>query len=100
MAACDIVFHRLAALEFRQSRWWYAKRSPDAARRFREAVAATVARITAEQERFPLVERDYRRARVARFPFVLIFYRRPRGDIMIVAVAHTSRRPGYWRKRT
>jgi hypothetical protein len=30
----------------------------------------------------------------------LIYYERAEFDIRIVAVAHPSRRPGYWRRRT
>jgi toxin ParE1/3/4 len=33
-----------------------------------------------------------------RFPFALI-YRIERDEVQILAVAHHSRRPGYWRER-
>jgi len=35
---------------------------------------------------------------LARFPFSLIYYSEP-NSIVIVAVAHHSRRPGYWKNR-
>jgi hypothetical protein len=31
--------------------------------------------------------------------FTLIYRERLSGDIQVVAVAHTSRKPGYWRQR-
>jgi mRNA-degrading endonuclease RelE of RelBE toxin-antitoxin system len=39
-----------------------------------------------------------RRCRLRRFPYGLI-YAIDEGDILIVAVAHTHRRPDYWRDR-
>ncbi len=39
-----------------------------------------------------------RRVRLKQFPFSLIYIVRPE-HIWIVAVAHGSRRPGYWRDR-
>ncbi|MGH9495390.1 MAG: type II toxin-antitoxin system RelE/ParE family toxin [Candidatus Sulfotelmatobacter sp.] len=39
-----------------------------------------------------------RRYLLKRFPYILI-YREWQGDIQIVAVAHTSRKPGYWKNR-
>jgi hypothetical protein len=32
------------------------------------------------------------------FPFTLIYRERALGDIQVVAVAHTSRKPGYWKQ--
>lgn len=99
MLGGDVLFHRLAAAEFQGARRWYEQRSPQAAERFRKAIAPAVTNIAAGCERHPIIARDYRRVRVASFPFVLIFYRRTSGDVMIIAVAHTSRRPGYWNRR-
>ena len=40
----------------------------------------------------------FRRALLRRFPFSLIYSEEP-NVILIVAVAHQRRRPGYWRER-
>lgn len=40
----------------------------------------------------------FRRAVLRRFPFSII-YSEERNEIVIIAVAHTKRRPGYWRGR-
>lgn len=45
----------------------------------------------------PLGE-DVRRCRLRRFPYGLIYHER-QGEILIVAVAHSHRRPEYWRDR-
>ena len=40
----------------------------------------------------------FRRVLVRRFPFSVIYFSEP-GQIVVVAVAHQSRRPDYWRGR-
>lgn len=46
----------------------------------------------------PLRREDVRQARVGRFPYRLVFLVQAR-DIVVLAVAHLRRRPGYWRRR-
>jgi hypothetical protein len=43
--------------------------------------------------------RNRRRFLLHRFPYLLIYREREDGVIQILAVAHTSRRPGYWKER-
>jgi hypothetical protein len=40
-----------------------------------------------------------RRYLLRRFPFVLIYREQTTAGIQLVAVAHTSRRPNYWKQR-
>jgi plasmid stabilization system protein ParE len=40
----------------------------------------------------------FRSLLVQGFPYIVVYQDRPE-ECLIVAVAHTSRRPGYWRKR-
>jgi plasmid stabilization system protein ParE len=40
-----------------------------------------------------------RRVLVSRFPYQLVYRLRP-GEVVVVAVAHMKRRPGYWRDRS
>jgi plasmid stabilization system protein ParE len=95
----EVYFQREAAREYRSARNWYGARSPRAAELFRLAVAAAVDRIAASGQSFPVLEGAYHRVRVKRFPYLLIFRRGISGEFRVVAVAHTSRRPGYWRGR-
>jgi hypothetical protein len=55
--------------------------------------------VEAEADALPVLSGPYRWVRVRRFPYLLIFRRKSPEVIVIVAVAHTSRRPGYWRRR-
>jgi toxin ParE1/3/4 len=95
----EVYFQREAAREYRSARDWYAARSPLAAERFRMAVAAAVDRIAGSGESLPTLEGAYHWVRVKRFPYLLIVRRGVSGEFRVVAVAHTSRRPGYWRGR-
>jgi plasmid stabilization system protein ParE len=99
MAAKRISFHRLAAHEYRSARDWYSQRSVEVAERFRIAVDRAVQRIDAEANALPRLGSAYRFVRVGRYPYVLVFRHVHADEIIVVAVAHTSRRPGYWRRR-
>ena len=94
-----VIFNRLAIKDYREARVWYSGRSEDAAASFIDEVSAAVKRISEAPDTLPFVSGKYRRVRVERFPYVLVFYKRTEHDIRVVAVAHTSRRPGYWRRR-
>jgi hypothetical protein len=53
--------------------------------------------------RYPIYEgkslkREFRRARITRFPYIVVYEVRDE-ETLIVAVAHTSREPGYWENR-
>lgn len=69
---------------------------------FQDEVDATLAKIGESPARFGTYEgkhlrREYRRALVERFPYV-VFYQIRGEEILVVAVAHTRREPGYWEK--
>lgn len=91
-----VSFNRLAIKDYCESREYYAARSQNAAARFIDAVDAAVKRIMQAPDSLPVVSGKYRRVRVEKFPHSLVFYERAENDIRIVAVAHPSRRPGYW----
>src|SRR5438045_7483122 len=95
----EVVFHRLASREYRAAKKWYQARSQRAYERFREAVSHAVERISAHPEMLSPLHGMYRYARVKRFPYILIFEILPDETAFVLALAHTSRRPGYWRRR-
>jgi hypothetical protein len=47
---------------------------------------------------FTEIEPEIRRCRLARFPYALIFGIEPQ-TIVVIAVAHLHRQPGYWSDR-
>jgi plasmid stabilization system protein ParE len=99
MPTFNVGFHRLALKEYDNARRWYADRSAGAAQRFKEAVDEATMRIAEAPESLPRMSGPYRWARVRRFRYILVFRPRRPGEMVVVAVAHTSRRPAYWRHR-
>jgi plasmid stabilization system protein ParE len=99
MPAVKVEFHRLADKEYEEAFNYYAERSPETAQRFKNAVDAAVRRIADGPELLPLMSGPNRWVRVQRFRYILVFRPREPTEIVVVAVAHTSRRPGYWRRR-
>src|SRR5256885_11854248 len=93
-------FDRLAAQEYTLARRRYARNSPTVAESFRGAVADAIRRIeTSPFQRTPFRSR-YRWRRVPRFPYTLYYLPLNPSHVLILAVAHTSRRPGYWLRRS
>jgi toxin ParE1/3/4 len=71
---------------------------PGSATHFIDAIELAVRQIVEFPNASPKVWRTYRRCLLRSFPYQLI-YRLEADEIVIYAVAHQSRRPGYWRKR-
>ena len=93
-----VEFHDEASAEYDAAFDWYLKQSSDAASNFDAEVDRALADIASSPQRWAAGAHSTRRYLLRRFPYILI-YREWQGDIQIVAVAHTSRRPGYWKKR-
>ena len=93
-----LLFHPEARRDFVEAIDWYAERSPNAARAFQEAVKSAGLAISKAPELWPTYLLGTRRYLLKRFPFALV-YRLTDEQIQIIAVAHGSRRPGYWADR-
>jgi plasmid stabilization system protein ParE len=85
--------------DYTESLRWYAKRSARAARRFDAEFARALEAIAANPDTYPRCDDRHRFYLMKRYPFRLIYRQEPDGRILVVAVAHTSRRPGYWLER-
>jgi len=92
-------FHEAAASEYDAAFDWYLERSPDSAIKFGAEVERALTQIVQAPKRWASGSHSTRRFLLRQFPFVLIYRERPSAAIQIVAVAHTSRRPGYWTVR-
>jgi plasmid stabilization system protein ParE len=91
-------FHPEARTELREARKWYHERSPLSATAFAHAVDNAIAKILEAPTRHQFAEHGTRKIVLQRFPFN-IFYRPGESEIVVVAVAHQKRRPGYWSDR-
>ena len=77
---------------------WYAERSASAAAGFSEEIDMAESAIADFPRAWPHFDHGTRRYLLRRYPFGVI-YRIESHRILIVAVAHAHRRPGYWGSR-
>jgi hypothetical protein len=82
---------------------YYDARQPGLGLDLYERVAECMATIEQNPERFALYEGvrsklGVRRALIERFPYV-IAYKILSNEILVIAIAHASQRPAYWRRR-
>lgn len=98
MATNDLKWHPDAVAEAEEARDWYAARSPLAARGFLLELESAVNAVCEAPVRWPPYLHGTRRLVFPhRYPFSLVY--RPGPPIEIIAVAHSRRRPGFWRRR-
>jgi toxin ParE1/3/4 len=95
----ELALHEEAGAEYDAAFDWYLEHSPDAALKFDSEVNRAFVEIARAPQRWAIGPYQTRRFLVRKFPFVLIYRERTGGDIQIVAVAHTSRKPRYWKER-
>lgn len=94
-----VEFLEEALEEAEQASAWYAERSERAAAEFAAELDRAVAGIVDNPLAWPKARHGTRRRLLWRFPFSVVFRIEP-GRLVIVAVAHTSRKPEYWSRRT
>jgi plasmid stabilization system protein ParE len=96
MASTTVVFHRLAARELRDACRWYERRGTGLGRLLAVEVDQAADRIAADPERWQSFRSHYRWLRLKRFPYVLYYWVMDPTRVLVLAVAHGRRRPGYW----
>ncbi len=90
--------HPEADMELTEAREWYVVRSEVAAQAFALEIDHAIARILDAPLSYPIGRRGERRFVLDRFPYTILY--RVRADhVYVTAVAHQSRRPGYWHHR-
>ena len=77
---------------------WYAERSATAAVEFSNELDAAESAIVRFPEAWPPFDHNTRRYLLRRFPFNVVYRVEP-NRILIVAIVHAHRRPGYWMSR-
>jgi plasmid stabilization system protein ParE len=78
---------------------YYFECNPATAAKFLDELAFVIEEIRCGPERWPFEFRSrIQRLHLRRFPFTVYYYN-DLHEIYILAVAHTSRRPGYWKNR-
>jgi plasmid stabilization system protein ParE len=90
--------HPEAWLEFEAADDWYVARSLDASVGFLSDVYGALETISEAPHRWPKYLHGTRRLVLERFPFSVI-YLDDSDFVTIIAVAHSKRKPGYWKYR-
>jgi plasmid stabilization system protein ParE len=95
-------FHPAASDELVEAAAWYDARVPDLGMDLLEEVAAATAASVEAPETWPrwgtVRGESVRRFIIARFPYSIPYVVRS-DRVIVLAVAHAKRRPGYWRRR-
>lgn len=98
MARSQLIFHPEAAREVEEARDWYLERSPAAEQGFLEDLEHAIEQVTAAPLRWPRYKARTRRYVFRNYPYSLIYRTYP-DLVRVLAVAHDSRRTGYWLSR-
>jgi toxin ParE1/3/4 len=61
-------------------------------------VREVLQRAAGNPKQFGVVYQDVRKAVVRRFPYIVL-YREDPGEVVVIAVFHTSRNPSIWQSR-
>ena len=91
-------FHPEAVWEFQEAVQFFQQRGRKLGQRFAWEIRSTIAKIIPNPDRWCVVEQDVRRCLVRVFPYAVLYVIEA-DYILIVAIAHGKRRPGYWRNR-
>jgi toxin ParE1/3/4 len=93
-----LVFHPAARVETAEAAFFYNSQQSELGKRFVCVVEEAAKRVRVDPLLYPLVDADVRRCLVGTFPFSILF-RLQKNKIIIVAVMHMHRKPGYWKHR-
>jgi plasmid stabilization system protein ParE len=99
MTRATVLFHRLARREYAKDLRWYARRSRRAALGFAAAVDEAVQRTATAPDQGAPYQGSSRWVRTRRYPYVLYYRIIDPARVLVMAVAHAGRRPGYWMRR-
>lgn len=91
-------FHSNALEEYQAAATYYASCQDHLGLRFVESVESAIKQIVAAPTQWHLLEDDLRQHLVPVFPYAII-YTIELEYVLIIAVMHCHRKPGYWRHR-
>jgi toxin ParE1/3/4 len=92
------VFHPEALTEYAEAVQYYSQQRTEVAQAFIDAVENAVYRIRESPTRCRAIDEDVRRCLTQKFPYGILYTIEP-DYILILAVMHCSREPGYWKNR-
>lgn len=99
MPHADVFLQRGAMSDYRRACRYYSKIDQQLTKRFRLAVNEAIEKIAEDPRQWPKYDERTRWVKVRKFRYVLYFQEIDPERMLVVAVAHGSRRPGYWKRR-
>lgn len=95
-----LTFHPDAVIEQNEAVDWYNSISSNVATTFEQELLHVYAQIHKWPRAASFIIRPNRFRPVKRFPYKVVYEVLDDDHILIVAIAHTSRAPGYWMDRS
>ncbi|MFB2920864.1 MULTISPECIES: type II toxin-antitoxin system RelE/ParE family toxin [Aerosakkonema] len=92
------VFHPEALTEYAEAVQYYAARRMELAQAFVDAIEDAIFRIRESPTRWRIIDEDVRQCLTKKYPYAIL-YTIESDYILILAVMHCSREPGYWQER-
>lgn len=92
------VFHPDALTEYADAVRYYTEQRTEIAQAFINAIEDAVYRIRESPTSYTAIDEDVRRCMTRKFPYGIL-YTIEQDYILILAVMHCSREPGYWKNR-
>jgi plasmid stabilization system protein ParE len=93
-----VLFRPEAATELAEAWDWYESRREGLGAEFGTCIEAAISHAARSPDANPRVHGEVRRALVRRFPYG-VFYVVEGQALLVLAVAHARRQPGYWLAR-
>lgn len=78
---------------------FYEKRRKGLGHELIEDVTRTLDRIKESPQTYREVEKDIRSAQTKRFPYNVLYSLIDESSLIVIAIMHQSRKPGYWINR-
>jgi plasmid stabilization system protein ParE len=92
------IYHPEALAEYADAALYYEERTARLGVDFTVEVESAIQSILQAPDRWRCIEEDVRRYLVRRFPYGIL-YTIEQDYVLILALMHLSREPGYWRHR-
>jgi toxin ParE1/3/4 len=93
-----IEFHPGARLDYRDAIGFYNAARPDLGAEFTREIEQIIRNISTTPDRWRILKSNVRRCLARRFPYAVLYLIED-DYVMIIAVMHCSRKPGYWHNR-
>lgn len=91
-------YHPAAAVELTEAAAFYEARTAGLGARFLDEVERGIAAVGEAPSRWPILRGSVRRYLLRPFPYGILYHEQP-DSIVILAVMHLHREPGYWKHR-